>query len=210
MRDCKISIRLPGKYNQAEVAVTDLPQKKQQAQTAIALLSSQIERTKETVIQGSSVFDRLSQEYAESSWESVRGNGTEAENRVNWAVQAVADASLAASEETQEWHKALELVDKGNAWLNEAQSLIKSISDIAEILKIARRDAPNEIKAARVDIATAWDYINRYDDDIRESLEDDLHTAEKMVESAGDELKLPRPDYLKVCKNGAAGKRIRG
>jgi uncharacterized membrane protein YgcG len=185
---------------QAEQAVTDLPQKKQQAQAAIPILLSQIERVKETIIQGGNIFDRLSQEYAESSWEAVQGNGTEAENRVNWALQAADDARLAASEETQEWYKALELVEKGNTWLNEAQSLIKSISELEEKLKIARRDAPNEIEAARADISTAWEYINRYDDDIRESLEDDLHSAEQIVEAAREELKQSRPDYLKVCK----------
>jgi hypothetical protein len=76
-------------------------------------------------------------------------------------------------------------------------------------LLTARRDAPNEISAASADIARAWEYINRYDEDIRESLEDDLRAAERKNEAAKAELTLTQPDHFKACElarqaNGAA------
>ena len=49
-------------------------------------------------------------------------------------------------------------------------------------------------------MAKAWDYIKLYDDDIRESLEDDLRSAENKIETAREELKAPKPDFFKVCK----------
>jgi uncharacterized membrane protein YgcG len=185
---------------QAIQATEELPQKKLEAEAAIPALSSRIEQVKETIEKGGDTFERLSQEYAESNWESVRGNGTEAENRVNWALDALNDALAATGMEQQEWHKALELVEKGNTWLTEAESLIKSIAELAVNLIAARRDAPDEINAAQADVAKAWEYINRYDEDIRESLEDDLLAAERKNELAKEELRQERPDYFRVCK----------
>ncbi|MCX5970657.1 MAG: hypothetical protein NTV14_04030, partial [Coprothermobacterota bacterium] len=185
---------------QAVQASEELPLKKQQAEAAIPVLASRIEQVKEKVNNSRDVFERLSQGYAEPSWESVRGNGTEAENRVSWALDAYDDARSANGMEQQEWHKALELVEKGNNWLTEAESLMKSISELEVNLIAERQNAPNEINAAQSDVATAWEYINRYDEDIRESLEDDLRSAEKKNDLAREELKIAKPDYYKVSK----------
>ncbi len=103
----------------------ELPQKKQEAEAAIPALASRIERVKANDQQQQARFRKVIPEYAETTWESVRGNGTEAENRVNWALEAQDDARSAAGMEQQEWHKALELVQKGNSWLTEAESLMK-------------------------------------------------------------------------------------
>jgi uncharacterized membrane protein YgcG len=183
---------------QANQAVADLPRKKQEVESAIPLLASRIEKTKESIINGRTVFERLSQGFAETTWESVLGNGTEAENRVNWALDAQRDTGNEI--EQQDWQQALDLVKKGNDWLNEADSLMKAISELEVNLLAARRDAPAEISTAQTDIASAWDYINRYDDDIRESLEDDLRAAESKNNLAKEELNRPQPDYFKVCK----------
>ena len=178
----------------------ELPQKKREAEAAVPALAKRIEQVREMIDKGRTLFEKLSAEYAETTWVSVRGNGTEAENRVNWAVDALEDARTAIGPEEQEWHRALELVAGGNAWLAEAEALVASISELEVSLMAARRDAAGEIDAAQADVVKAWDYINRYDDDIRESLEDDLRTAEAINEMARVELKLEKPDYLRVCK----------
>ena len=185
---------------QAIRAADELPQKKLEAGEAIPALLSRIEQVKEEINKGRGIFEGLSQEYAESNWESIRGNGTEAENRVNWALDALNDARSAAAMEQQEWHKALELVEKGNVWLTEAESLMKSVSELQANLTAERQDTPNEIAAAQSDVTKAWEYINRYDEDIRESLEDDLRTAERKTELATEELKQEKPDYFKAGK----------
>ena len=183
---------------QANQAVAELPQKKQEVEAAIPMLVSRIEKTKESINNGRTIFERISQGFAETTWESVRGNGTEAENRVNWALDAQKDAGVEI--EQQDWQHALDLVKKGNDWLNEADSLMKAIAELEVNLLAARRDAPSEISTAQTDIASAWDYINRYDDDIRESLEDDLRAAESKNNLAKEELNKPQPDYFKVLK----------
>ena len=138
--------------------------------------------------------------YAESSWESIHGNGTEAENRINWTMETLVKARALASTEQQDWSKASELLKQGNGWLDEAEVFMQSISAIEASLESARRDAPGEISAAQADITAGWKYINAYDEDIRESLEDDLRQAEKKVNAAGEELRKDQADYLMVVK----------
>jgi uncharacterized membrane protein YgcG len=185
---------------QAIQAAEDMPRKKQEAEAAIPALATRIEHVKETANRSRDVFERLYQAYAPANWESIRGNGTEAENRINWALEALEDARLASGMEQQEWHKSLELVKKGNDWLTEAETLIKSIIELEEKLAAERLAAPNEVDAAQADVTRAWDYIRLYDDDIRESLEDDLQAAEKKNETAREELKQEKPDYFKAGK----------
>ena len=185
---------------QAVVAGEELPQKKQEAEAAIPALASRIERVKQTIENSEAVFDRVFHEYAETTWESVRGNGTEAENRVNWALEAQDAARVAAGMGQQEWHKALDLVKKGNTWLTEAESLVNAISELEANLIAARRDATKEIDAAQADVTKARDYIAEYDADIRESLETDLRAAADKNERAREELKKEKPDYFQVCR----------
>jgi uncharacterized membrane protein YgcG len=178
----------------------ELPSIKLATETAIPVLVSRIEEVKRKIENGRVIFERLTGGYAESNWESIRGNGTEAENRINWTLDALDDAREAAGPERQEWHQALELVGKGNTWLTEAESFVKSISELEVNLLSERRNAANEIEAAQADITRAWEYINRYDEDIRESLEDDLHAAERKNELAREEIRQDKPDYFRVCK----------
>ena len=162
------------------------------------LLQQRIEKVKEYVIQGREKFNSLAEQYNEDSWQSVQGNGTEAENRVIWAEQALEQARQACDEQQQEWHLALELISKANSWLDEAQALISSVFKLAESLKIEQSAAPGELAAAQADIDLAWDYINKHDDDIRESLEDELKAAENKNKLARKELGCEKPDYFKV------------
>jgi len=185
---------------QAVQAAEELPLKKQQAEAAIPALAARIEQVKEVVNRSKGIFERLFQGYAETSWESVRGNGTEAENRISWALDTHDEARSASGMEQQKWHQALELVAKGDNWLTEAESLMKSIFELEASLTAEQQNAPNEINAAQADAAKAWEYINRYDEDIRESLEDDLRAAEKKNDLARTELGNEKPDYFKVNK----------
>lgn len=181
-------------------AAEELPQKKKEAEAAVPALAARIEQVKSAIERGRTLFERLSTEFAETTWVAVRGNGTEAENRVDWAEDALDEARAATGLEQQEWHRALELIAGANGWLAEAEALMASISELEGSLLAARRDSAGEIAAAQADVTKAWEYINRYDEDIRESLEDDLRAAEATIETAREELKSDKPDYLRVCK----------
>jgi len=177
-----------------------IPQKKQETAAAIQALASRVDRVKETILKGRESFDRISSTYAESSWESIQGNGSEAENRVDWALDALKDARTASSMENQDWSRAQELVRQGNAWMDEAESFMHSIFALKTSLEEARKDSSGEINAAQTDISSAWKYINAYDEDIRESLEDDLREAERKLTAATAQLHQEKADYLLTVK----------
>lgn len=185
--------------NKIILAIVELPQKKQQAEKAIPTLTERIKHVKDVVDDGRKVFDRLFLNYAESAWESIQGNGTEAENRIDWATEALNEARLTAVAKQQDWLKAMDMVNKGNNWLDEAESMMQSVSELETNLIEAQKAFPYEIDDAEADIEKAWDYIDKYDEDIRESLEDDLREAEKNIELARHELKQDKPDFFKVC-----------
>lgn len=176
-------------------------------------LAARIEEVDGIIDAGAETFEAIAQEYAESSWESVRGNGTEAENRVEWAVEALeyASADLAAEGE-ENWRVAQERLAQANAWLDEAVGLIESIEAQKKGLEKARQDAPLEVAAASTDIKKAADYIQKHDPDIREQLEGELAAAADELEQAQTALQGALPDFLQVValaqKANAAADRI--
>jgi hypothetical protein len=69
--------------SQAVRAAEELPRQKQEAEAGITALEARIEQVKMVIIAGRETFNRISATYAESSWQSIYGNGTEATNRIN-------------------------------------------------------------------------------------------------------------------------------
>jgi len=196
---------------EAVAMAESLPKRKEQLERAIPALAVRIEQVKSAIIAGKALFDEISAAYAESSWESIRGNGTEATNRVNWSLGLVDAAITAFSMERQEWAQAEKAVGQANRYLDEAESLMRSISALKGSLEAARLDSEPEIQAAQADVTKAWEYTHQYDDDIRESLEDDLRLAQATLEQARAALLEVTPDYLKVVRmaketNAAADK----
>gem|GEM_PF-1627084 len=171
--------------------------KKTETDDAIAAMANRIEKVKAMVIAGKSLFDKISAAFAESSWKSIRGNGTEAENRVNWAIQALSDAKKKA--ESQGWEEAQSLITKGNSFLDEAESFMRSIVALKQSLEAAMANAGKEIESAAIDIQKAIDFI-KADEDARASLVDDLKPAKRALEDAKAEFALEKPDYIKVVK----------
>ncbi|MCR4428631.1 MAG: TPM domain-containing protein [Caldiserica bacterium] len=184
----------------ASQGLDELPKRKGEAEAGISSLSARVQKVQEVIEKGRLVFEEISRKYSESSWEAIRGNGTEAENRIDWTLEALEDAQEAIHPDHQDWEKALELIKQGNSWLDEAESFMNSIFELEKNLASAQKDAPHEVEAAEVDIRKAWDYIRQYDEDIRESLEDELREAEKVLERAKEELQNTPPDFYQVCK----------
>lgn len=177
-----------------------LPKKRNEILTLISTTEQRVERVKMIIFNTKPVFDQIAEEFSEESWRSVRGNGTEAENRINWSLQGLQTAIDLASMEKQEFEKASQSVVQASQWLDEAESFMRSITALKKSLDEAKRDSALEIKSVSADIQTAKDYIARYDDDIRESLEADLAEAEQSIERVKAELNQGKPDYLKILK----------
>jgi len=163
-------------------------------------LKARIVKVRESVVNGSRLFSEISSGYAESSWTTIVGNGTEADNRLEWCSEAVSNTEAALSMEVQDLEAAEDLLSDSNSWLDEAESFMRSIVALKQHLEEAKKNAPLEIKAAEDDIAKARAYIQAHDDDIREELETDLAEASRVLGEARQELAKDLPDYLAVVK----------
>lgn len=186
--------------DKARDALKELADKRSSLKTAIPALEARVAKVHGLFQPAADCFGRITAAYVESSWDSVKGNGTEATKRLDAAGELVAKAKELAGVDKQEWDAALKAVEEGNGLLDKAESLLSSITKLEVNLDKAKTQAPAEIAAAQADIDKAKRYIEANDDDIDEGLETDLAHAEQLLGQAATELQKPQPDYLHVLK----------
>lgn len=133
-------------------------------------------------------FARISATYCQSSWRSVRGNGTEAENRVLDIEKIVQSLSNARTDDQAQWPAIIEQLDRGDKYLSDVFDLLKAITDREHHLATAKATSQSEIDAATADIQKARAYIAEHNDDIPDSMKVDLGQAQTLLEQAKDEL----------------------
>jgi len=91
--------------------------------------------------------------YAPSNWEPVGGNRTEAEKRIAFAKEEVADGQAAlAVADTQQAAVAVRAATQA---VTEAGALLGALEQAVRDLAAARDQVPTEIREAEVDIASA-------------------------------------------------------
>ncbi len=188
------------KADEAKQVAEGLPKLKQQLLEGITALKERVPQVDSQIDAGHELFVAISAIYAESCWRTVQGNGSEAENRIDWSNQAIIEAEKLVAMDVQGFTEGLEIIEEANGWLDKAESFMRSISALKTNLEAAKREAPDEIDAAQADINKAQGYIATYDDDIRESLEDDLANTQSLLDKARAELAKSMPDYILVVK----------
>lgn len=185
---------------QALKEAESLQRTKMELDLKLADLRTRITGVDKVIAEGRGAFVSLSNEYAASLWETVSGNGTEAEKRMAAVRAMVEPISSAITMEQQQWDTATKQLVIANKVLDDVEGLIRSITELLKNLESARADSPKELDAATKDLATATDYERQYDADIDDSVKDRLAAARTMIEDARRELAKPKPDYLSVLK----------
>ena len=123
----------------------------------------QASRSKRYIEQGAKVFDQVD-EYAESSWHDIRGNGTEAQKAADQRPRP-----LAASHRPQRPHPRLPqdfehaqaLIAEANSQLDQARKLIAAIIDRLKNIQESQRTAQAEIATASRDIQAGQDFVQQ-------------------------------------------------
>lgn len=196
----KLAREVEVKADEALSEAKSMPQKRAVILKDVETIRTHIGEVNNLISQGHVAFKRISEEFAESCWESVKGNGVEAEERLAWAEESVDEVVSLASMENQKWDEAQDLVKEVGLRLTEAASLMRSIIALEENIQAAKRDAQQEIKNAHSDIRKAWDYIEAHDDDISEDRKKELKAAEEVLHSVVMEGEKNKPDYLRIVK----------
>lgn len=188
------------KAKEASSQATGLPARKAALDQGLAALKTRIPQVTQTIKDTRPVFEAIVSEFVEGSWSHVKGNGTEAQKRVDAATKATVEAAVACGMERQEWQKAEATIAQAKAWLDDAESFMRSVVSLKANLEQAKRDARSEIDAAQADIDKAAAYEAKYDDDIRDSIKGDIAEARRILKGAREELAKDRPDYFVVVK----------
>lgn len=139
-------------------------------------------------------------EFAESTWSDIRGNGSEAEK--------------AAAEAEAMWQQALERnrVDQGafvaarddlntvEAALARATSLCQAITGRLADLEHARAIAQEELAAAASDVELGTSFIGQHDADIGANPEAQIAKAAQLLAQAQTEARNSKPDWLALVR----------
>ncbi len=180
--------------------VLSIPTLKQKIDKVVDELEIKVLDVTKLIGEAKPVFTALTNSFVPRSWEPVKGNGTEAENRVKQASVAIASIRVCASMDVQDWEQGLALAEKAGQALDQAQSLVRSIFSLKDNLELAKASVAKEVADAESDIKKARTFIKQSADDIRGNSEDYLRKAALMIDKVKKELENKLPDYTTALK----------
>jgi hypothetical protein len=165
----------------------------------IAKLDQEGKQLSDYLAEGRRTFD-IVDEFAESTWQDIRGNGSEAEAAASRALKAWQQAKTRNTMETQDFYGAQQDLDYTEQQMAEARNLIDIIIQRLKDLEAARASARSEIEMAQKDIDAGWAFIRANDPDIGLVPEDYLQRAGSLLDEANAEIAKERPDWLMIVK----------
>ena len=176
-----------------------------------ATLAAQVPRVLEEAIriddrieEGVGLYDRI-ESYVESSWADIRGNGSEAEESLDAALEMVARV-LSAEHAAFGADMAagfMASIEKVAGELARASGLIQAIGERLERLDSARSGAADSIEGLREEIRKARAWLDRSDVEADVDAAPDLaiDRAEALLDETVGGMSDERPDWLAVTRN---------
>jgi hypothetical protein len=144
-------------------------------------------------------FD-LVDEFAESTWNDIRGNGSEAEASAAEAAKLWQGAVARNTLENQEFAAAREDLNAIEAQLARAASLSEAIIQRLKEPEHAREIAKQELAAAAADVVAGNSYLAAHDPDIGKQPEEQLRKAADLLAQSEAEAAKPKPDWLALVR----------
>ena len=190
-------------YAEGVRRTSELPQIHASVQRRVTAMPAALTAIDARLVAGRRAFD-LVDEFAESTWRDIRGNGSEAERAVAEARSLTAQAQERATFTTQEFVEAAADLDAAEARLADAEALIGSIEQRLADLEAARASARVEFDEAAAEIDRGWGYVRGNDADIGAAPEQQLRQAADLLQRAREQMALERPDWLSVVRDSQA------
>lgn len=176
----------------------------EQRLTAIEALGQQ---AAQAIVTGHQTFD-IVDEFAESTWSDIRGNGSEAEAAADRAHEHWRNAQYNNTMDVQEFVLAKENLDAAEAELNYVQTLVAAITQRLKDLETARDTARDELEAAAADISQGWEFVRSHDPDVGKVPEQQLQQAEQWLAAARNEMAQAKPNWLELIKQAQAANNL--
>jgi hypothetical protein len=170
--------------------IAELRDLQRTAPDVLAKLPEQLTALEARIPETEAVFGRL-QEYADTSWSSVRGNVVEARKRIDFArEQTSAGQQALAGNDRRGAASAAAAAQQATA---EAATLLDAIANMEKSVLDARANLTGELAAARADVTAAGRALAQGK---VAGLEGRLAQAEASLQAAEREAAAARPDYL--------------
>jgi uncharacterized membrane protein YgcG len=165
------------------------------------------QKLSEYIAEGRTAFDAVD-EFAESAWSDIRGNGSEAEAAVTRAHTLWQRAAERNTMEAQDFLGAKEDLDAADEQLSYGRTLIDTIVQRLKDLEAARDAARAELDTAQADIDAGWNFVRSNDPDVGKQPEVALRQATALLEQANAELQQTRPNWLTIVKQAQEANRL--
>ncbi|NTW01551.1 MAG: TPM domain-containing protein, partial [Oscillochloris sp.] len=152
------------------------------------------------ITEGRRAFD-LVDEFAESTWNDIRGNGSEAEAAANRAHDHWASARQRNTMEAQAFYEAKEDLDAATQELAFVNQLIDAILTRLRDLDHAREAARATLDEAQRSITASWEFVRRNDADVGKDPELKLQRAQELLGRAQAEASTTKPNWLSLVRD---------
>jgi hypothetical protein len=165
----------------------------------ITTIEKRGEQVAELIVLGREQFD-IVDEFAESSWSDIRGNGTEAQNAADQAQSFWESAKELNTMEAQGFIQARDELNQADSLLDKATALIDAIVKRLSDLQAARSAAQEELTSAQSDISIAEQYIRSNDPEISTEPDQRLAQARAYLQEAQAEAQQAKPNWLELVR----------
>lgn len=183
------------------------PALREQNAQRIAELEGRGRRAAERIAEGRRVFD-LVDEFAESTWSDIRGNGSEAQAAADRAHEHWEQARAANDMAAQEFLVAREQLDAADQELAFVDELVEAIITRLKDLETARDSARALLAEAERSIVAGQEFVRKHDPDVGKIPERQLQQAAEQLAIAQAEAGQPRPDWLRLAAAATSADRL--
>jgi hypothetical protein len=177
-----------------------LPALRAENDRRIAAIEARGEETATLIAHGRSAFDAVD-EFAESTWSDIRGNGSEAEAAADRAHEHWAQARARNTMEAQEFHAAKEDLDAADAELAYVRELIDAITQRLADLEQARTTARDLLAEAERSVLAGGEFVAANDPDVTPAMSAQLSRAAELVGQVRQEIAQSKPDWLVAVRD---------
>ncbi|MGC8952684.1 TPM domain-containing protein [Chloroflexus sp.] len=185
-------------FNRARQEGFDLPAIRAENERRIAALAERGPQISELIAAGREAFD-LVDEFAESTWSDIRGNGSEAEAAAERAFEHWEQAKAANTMEAQAFLEARSYLDAAEQELTHVERLITAITDRLRALEEARKIARDLIAEAERSLQAGRTFVAAHDADVSPQADELLARAAALLQTAQAEMQKEKPDWLQLA-----------
>ncbi len=200
---------LKSRVTNAAAAVSDTQNDFNICQSMLASLPALHQAAVDKRVPAGEAFQRMSTQYAPSSWENIKGNGSKADKLLFRAKEMLDKVSGAALTDMSQLKATTDTLEDIEKMINQGAALHDDIIARERNIFEAQQTAEQEIASAQADINKADAYIKEHSQDVDQKLDGVLDESRTHLDNARQELAKEKPNYLVVVKqallaNGAA------